>query len=120
MNYNKDRIRKAKKYRRELLANPPYYQTMFEDYLKDYKYVKERIMFIDEWKFYIVDFYLPKHRVVIEIDGIQHESSKEYDLYRTKDLKSKGVRKVIRFKNSDLINLDTDTIKGIIKINLMS
>ena len=60
---------------------------------------------IDE---YIVDFYCPAKRLVIEIDGSQHfrKESKEYDDIRTQFFKGLNI-KVIRFNNAEIsANLD--------------
>jgi very-short-patch-repair endonuclease len=55
---------------------------------------------------YIVDFYCPSVRVVIEIDGDTHAQQEAYDRERTDWLKKNGYR-VIRFANGDVIrNLD--------------
>ena len=53
---------------------------------------------------YIVDFYIPKYQIAIELDGSQHtsEEGKTYDAVRDNFLKSKGVS-VIRYDNR-LIN----------------
>lgn len=53
---------------------------------------------------YIADFYSPKERLVIELDGAQHEEEehKVYDAKRTEYFQSLGIR-VIRFKNTDVI-----------------
>ena len=53
---------------------------------------------------YIVDFYCPKLRVVIEIDGYQHyyEENREYDKIRTEYLENLGFV-VLRFDNTDVI-----------------
>ena len=52
---------------------------------------------------YIVDFYCPKLKIVIEIDGIQHyeEDNAKYDLKRTEFLENLGLT-VIRFDNSEI------------------
>ncbi len=52
---------------------------------------------------YIVDFICREKKVVIEIDGGQHNESEniEYDKQRTKYLENKGY-KVIRFWNNDI------------------
>ena len=51
---------------------------------------------------YIVDFYFPKTRLIIELDGIQHQHQrKEYDQERDAYLKKIGCR-VLRFMNSDI------------------
>ncbi len=53
---------------------------------------------------YIVDFYCPKERLVIELDGEVHfnKDAIEYDKLRTEYLESKFI-KVIRFENKEVI-----------------
>ena len=60
---------------------------------------------------YIVDFYCPKLRVVIEIDGYQHyyEENREYDKQRTEYLEKLGFA-VIRFDNTE-VNKDVEQVK---------
>lgn len=52
---------------------------------------------------YIVDFYCPKLRIVIEIDGVQHYEPEHYerDIIRDEFINSKDIT-VIRFDNSDI------------------
>ena len=52
---------------------------------------------------YIVDFYIPKARLVIEVDGMQHreEEHLEADRKRDFDLKMLGNR-IMRFSNFDI------------------
>ena len=52
---------------------------------------------------YIVDFYCPKLKLVIEIDGVQHylEENIEYEKRREVYLQNKGC-KLLRFYNSDI------------------
>ena len=59
---------------------------------------------------YIVDFICHEKKLIIEIDGGQHnqERNKEYDINRTKLLESKGF-KVIRFWNNEV----WDNIEGV-------
>ena len=54
---------------------------------------------------YIVDFICNEKKLIIEIDGGQHNDDKQihYDQERTKYLETKGY-KVIRFWNSDIEN----------------
>ena len=52
---------------------------------------------------YIPDFYSPKAKLVIELDGSQHLQQAEYDEERTKYLESLGYQ-VIRFWNNDVMN----------------
>jgi len=58
---------------------------------------------------YIPDFYSPKAKLVIELDGSQHLKQEKYDDERTKYLESQGY-KVIRFWNNDVMN----NIEGVI------
>jgi len=52
---------------------------------------------------YIVDFYCPEARLVIELDGERHFSitMDDYEAERTKYLEQEGL-KVIRFENKEL------------------
>jgi very-short-patch-repair endonuclease len=57
---------------------------------------------------YILDFYCPKYKLAIEIDGGQHsiKENMEYDFERTNYLKHHNIE-VIRFWNNDvLMNID--------------
>ena len=53
---------------------------------------------------YIVDFYCPKARLVVEIDGSQHyrEAEIEKDMLRDDYLRAEGL-KVLRFSNRDVL-----------------
>lgn len=61
---------------------------------------------------YIVDFVCPEIKLIIELDGAQHneENGIEYDANRTEYLKSKGYN-VIRFWNNEVYQ----NIEGVIK-----
>ncbi|MBQ9467974.1 MAG: DUF559 domain-containing protein [Clostridia bacterium] len=54
---------------------------------------------------YIVDFYIPKYKTVIELDGIQHSfpEEKRYDAYRTDTFEIKGIS-VLRYENTSVQN----------------
>jgi very-short-patch-repair endonuclease len=51
---------------------------------------------------YVVDFVFPARRLIIELDGVQHEEQQEYDNERDALLASLGYR-VIRFQNHEVI-----------------
>lgn len=69
---------------------------------------------------YIVDFYCPEKKVVIEIDGSQHDQKEniELDKIRTKFFEGLDI-KVLRFKNSEVAT-DTEKVVGMIKGTLPS
>lgn len=51
---------------------------------------------------YIVDFLCPAHRLVIEVDGGQHDARQTYDAARTRWLEAQGYS-VLRFWNNDVL-----------------
>ena len=63
---------------------------------------------------YILDFYCHGARLVIELDGLQHRSNKEYDNDRTKIIEDYGLR-VIRFENSEVDHNFDKVKKSILK-----
>ena len=63
---------------------------------------------------YIVDFYCPQKRLVIELDGSQHAEleNQEYDKVRTDYLSGLGI-KVLRFWNNE-VDTNIDSVLEII------
>ena len=60
---------------------------------------------------YIVDFYCPAQKLIIELDGSQHkrEKDRKYDLKRTQYFESLGLR-TVRFWNNEV----NENLKGVI------
>lgn len=52
---------------------------------------------------FILDFYCPKRKIAIEVDGTQHSNKEnlEYDMLRTFHLEALGI-KVLRFTNEEI------------------
>jgi very-short-patch-repair endonuclease len=70
------------------------------------RYKFQKVFFIKGGTFYIVDFWLPEKRTVIEIDGMQHYRSRKqnsYDEKRTEYLERVKKVKVIRFTNETVL-----------------
>lgn len=70
----------------------------------DYEF--QKIFYYDS-SYFIADFYLPKYKIVIEVDGGYHNTTEQniLDENRTNILKSIcGVKSVIRFSNEDVNN----------------
>jgi very-short-patch-repair endonuclease len=57
---------------------------------------------------FILDFYCPSTKLVIELDGAGHTEQQEYDTARTQELEPHGYR-VIRFDNQRVMN-DLDAV----------
>ena len=51
---------------------------------------------------YIVDFVCERARLIVEIDGGQHDEQRGYDAMRTRWLESRGY-KVIRYWNNEVM-----------------
>lgn len=98
--YNHKTLRER---RRELRTN----QTPAEKIL--WKYVsKNKILglrFLRQYSAgpYILDFYCPKIRLAIELDGNLHRENKLYDADRSKYLEGLDIE-IIRFWNDDVLN----------------
>ncbi|MEK7072514.1 MAG: endonuclease domain-containing protein [Patescibacteria group bacterium] len=63
---------------------------------------------------YIVDFFCPELKLVIEVDGADHffdEKSEQYDSARQKYIENKGI-KVIRFTNNEI----RDNLDGVLEV----
>jgi len=63
---------------------------------------------------YIVDFYCPREKLIIELDGEGHftEAGYKHDLRRSKYLNSLGL-KVIRFENETIFNCHKGVLEEI-------
>jgi very-short-patch-repair endonuclease len=55
---------------------------------------------------YILDFYCPKIKLSIELDGSQHAENKEYDQIRTTYLENYSIRELRFWNNEVLENLE--------------
>ena len=78
----------------------PEEKHLWYDFLKKLPFSVKRQKSIEN---YIVDFYIPKYKTVIEIDGIQHkkEENEKADRKRDEFLVKMGI-KVLRYSNSDV------------------
>lgn len=88
---------------RQLRGNmTPAEKKLWFEYLRSFSYPVLRQKPIDN---YIVDFYCPKLKLVVEIDGDTHylAEGKGYDDHRTAILESYGL-KIIRFTNIDVMD----------------
>ena len=78
----------------------PHEKHLWHDYLKDYPIRFYRQRSVDR---FILDFYCSAAKLVVELDGGQHETEdgKKYDAARTEILKQYGLE-VIRFSNREI------------------
>lgn len=97
--YNKNLVSRAKELRKNLTLAE---KKIWYKYLINYQYRVYRQRPIDN---FVVDFYCPKLKLVIEVDGDSHftEDGTLYDAQRTLILEGYGLS-VIRFTNDEVIN----------------
>ncbi len=103
--YNKNLVSRAKELRQNMTLAE---KKIWYDYLRYFKYRVHRQRPIDK---FIVDFYCPQLKLVIEIDGDSHyaENAQKYDQERTEILQGYGL-KVIRFNNEDVLHNFMDIV----------
>ena len=61
---------------------------------------------------FILDFYCPRFKLVVELDGSVHETRSEEDVARTEHLNAFGYR-VIRFRNEEVLENLLNVLKRI-------
>ena len=95
--YNKKLVHNAKLLRKNMTKEEKH---IWYDFLKKLPFTVKRQHNIDN---YIVDFYIPEKKVVIEIDGLQHTAPDEHlkDQMRDNVLNSWGIT-VLRYSNKDI------------------
>ena len=99
--HNKENVPLAKVLRKNMTKEEKH---LWYDFLKPFRqtygiaFTKQKVI-----GSYIVDFYCPKAKLVIELDGSQHydEETLQYDAQRTLYLNQHGIE-VIRYTNRDI------------------
>jgi very-short-patch-repair endonuclease len=109
--YNPDLIERVKTMRKSMTVSE---KKLWLGLFRHFKYRVLRQRPIDN---FIVDFYCPKLKLIIEIDGNAHFNTigKFYDADRTNILQGYGL-KVIRIANNDVQNQFPEVCKKIEKI----
>ena len=107
--------RGTKTNRRNLRNNSTAAEAVLWTYLQHRKLLGKKFRRQSSVGPYVVDFYCPECRLVIELDGAPHfgPNSHEYDQLRTEYLEKAGLR-IIRFENQDVrdnIEFVLETIK---------
>ena len=99
-----------KNYQAELTKKQTPAERKFKAFLKQYEisYQFQKIIKTNN-KYYIVDFYLPEHHIIVEIDGdyhLDHQQSIKDSTRTNSLLKCQKVAKVIRFWNNEIMIKD--------------
>jgi very-short-patch-repair endonuclease len=85
------------------------WQLLRDRQLEGFKFLRQHPLLYDRQgnnlRFFIPDFYCPRARLIVELDGSVHDATKDYDRWRDEILTEKGL-KVLRFRNDELTNID--------------
>lgn len=98
----------AERYAAKARSHPSHLEKLMREFLDNHhvKYDFQKPCCIHDkgviTQFFIVDFYIPLKRIIIETDGKYHDAQLDYDDYRTQMIKREhpGV-KVIRWRYKD-------------------
>ena len=95
--YNKSLVENAKELRKNMT---PEEKHLWYDFLKKVPFPVKRQHNIEN---YIVDFYIPSKKVVIEVDGVQHSSTEHQDKDEKRDAALKDWNiSVLRYTNESI------------------
>ena len=113
--FNKFRYKESRKFLRN---HPTYTEYLLWKQLKNKRlcgYKFRRQYSVDQ---YIVDFYCPKVKLAIEVDGISHESNEQkiYDKYRQRYIERFGIE-FIRITDEEIL-LDLDAVLKRIEVKI--
>lgn len=86
------------------------WRQLRERQLKGHKFRRQHIIGP-----YIVDFYCPSKKLIIEIDGPIHQKQIQYDLDREEALITAGYE-IIRFKNNEVLMNISNVVERILMV----
>ena len=101
-------------YRKNLRKNVTPAEAFLWNYLKGSKLEGRKFRRQHSIQRYIVDFYCPSEKLIVELDGQVHFNSnaEEYDRKREKDLEELGFT-IIRFENKMVFDFLPSVLKDI-------
>ncbi|MCJ7458208.1 MAG: endonuclease domain-containing protein [candidate division Zixibacteria bacterium] len=108
---NKTVVRAAKSVCRDLRKRSARSEQIFWDAVRNRKILGKKFLrqypiffeYMNQKRFFIADFYCYEKRLVVEIDGKNHDLQKEYDELRSYIINNMGIN-VIRFRNGQIVN----------------
>ena len=100
-NYNPNLKENARQLRTETVSKAE--KRIWKSLLSKRKLNGERVLRQRPIDRFIVDFFIPELKLIIEIDGNSHFFKPEYDYYRQERLKSLGY-KIVRFSEGEVMN----------------
>lgn len=109
---------RAQSYKKQNIKKQTKSETKMQLILKKFNFQVEpqKIFYCEKENFYLADFYLPKLKIVIEVDGKYHnkEEQKIKDAYKDHFYTKKKKLKLIRITNEKLSKTSDEQLKNII------
>ena len=107
-------LKEMEVYRKNLRNNGTSAEAFLWNYLKSSKLEGRKFRRQHSIQRYIVDFYCPSEKLIVELDGQVHFNSnaEEYDRKREKDLEALGFT-IIRFENKMVFDFLPSVLKNI-------
>ena len=106
-------LRDAKSKARHLRKEPTEAEKLLWSHLRRHQMLGYQFRRQEPIGKYIADFVCYQRRLVIELDGGQHDEQADYDRERTRWLVSRGFR-VIRFWNDDVLKQTDGVLDAIL------
>jgi very-short-patch-repair endonuclease len=125
---NRHDLKSAKNLARELRKNATDSEKLLWTYLRNrrlagYKFLRQHPVIYkadrNGLNYFIADFYCDAKKLVIELDGLIHNNTQEYDHFRDDQMKNKGLN-VLRIKNEELDDINNTLTKIIDFLNSLS
>jgi len=104
-----------KEKRRRLRKNTTAFEKIIWTYLRRKQILNERFLRQFSIEYFVLDFYCPRLRLAIEIDGSSHfitQDAIDYDMERQKYIEKLGIE-FLRFRNEEVFY---DNGKGFVEI----
>lgn len=103
----------ARAFAREMRKHPTKAEKFFWQKVRDRQIAEAKFhrQYIFEYRtleqrksYFIVDFYCPAHRLIVEIDGPIHDLQQEYDRFRESILTTSWPKSILRFTNEEILD----------------
>ena len=110
----------AKRLCRDLRQRMTNAESIFWEAVRNRQFLGKRFLrqhpFFNEaagsYRFYIVDFYCPEDRIIVELDGSSHDGREYEDKERTEIIEANSVR-LVRFRNEDVERDIADVLRSL-------
>jgi very-short-patch-repair endonuclease len=110
-------LEKIASYQRRLILNKTFFEARIENLL-----IKNKVYFefqypivADDNNFYILDFFFPKYKCYIELDGKQHLNNKKYDKTRKDTIYNLWKLREIRLTNTKSLKISFNDLMLLVK-----